>query len=51
MRALEEGDPEAAQKLFEDPEWSAVAGYEAGDFSDSAAGFAGGWLEERGDEP
>ena len=42
MRALEAGDAEAAQKLFEDPEWSAVAGYEAGSFRDSAAGFAEG---------
>ena len=41
-RALDGGDAETAQKLFENPEWSAVAGYRAGDFARSAAGFAGG---------
>jgi len=40
VRALENGDAEAAQNLFEDPEWAAVAGYRAGDYRDSAAGFA-----------
>ncbi len=39
-KALEDGDAETAQKLFEDPEWAAVAGYLAGDYGASAAGFA-----------
>ena len=42
MRALEAGEPEAAQQLFDDPEWASVAGYQAGDFGRSAAGFAEG---------
>ncbi len=41
-RALDDGDAERAQELFENPEWAAVAGYRAGDFPGSAAGFAGG---------
>ncbi len=39
-RALERGDAEAATELFEDPDWSAVAGYRAGAYRRSAAGFA-----------
>ena len=41
---MKDGDPAAAAELFEDSEWQAVANYRAGDFADSAAGFA-----ERGD--
>jgi len=40
QQALEEGDAAAAADLFEDPEWGAVARYRAGDYANSAAGFA-----------
>ena len=39
-RALNAGDAEAAQQLFDNPDWAAVAGYEAGDYAKSAALFA-----------
>ena len=39
-RALERGDAETATELFEDPDWAAVAGYRAGAYGRSAAGFA-----------
>ncbi|MEM8817790.1 MAG: VWA domain-containing protein, partial [Pseudomonadota bacterium] len=38
-RALENGEAEAASELFENPEWAAVAGYRAGAYGKSAAGF------------
>ncbi len=41
-RALNDGDAEAAARSFEDPEWSAVASYRAGDYGRSAAVFADG---------
>ena len=41
-RALDEGDADAAARSFEDPEWSAVASYRAGDYGRSAAMFADG---------
>jgi Ca-activated chloride channel family protein len=44
QKQLQEGNPGEAAELFEDPEWQAVANYEAGSYADSAAGFA-----ERGD--
>ncbi len=44
QKAMKDGDPAAAAELFENSEWQAVANYRAGDFADSAAGFA-----ERGD--
>ncbi len=44
QKRLEEGAPNEAAALFEDPEWRAVARYRAGDYADSAALFA-----ERGD--
>jgi Ca-activated chloride channel family protein len=37
MRALERDEPAEAAALFDDPEWSAVASYRAGDFAASAA--------------
>jgi Ca-activated chloride channel family protein len=40
QRQLQEGSPGEAAALFEDPEWRAVAEYEAGAFAESAAGFA-----------
>ncbi len=40
QRALEEGAPDVAVKLFEDPEWRAVAKYRAADYEASAAEFA-----------
>ena len=40
QRALEDGDAAEAAQLFEDPEWSAVARYRAGDYAGSAADFA-----------
>lgn len=39
-RALDAGDVAAAQALFDNPEWAAVAGYQAGDYAESAALFA-----------
>lgn len=41
MRALERDAPAEAAALFEDPEWSAVASYRAGDFDASAASLNG----------
>ena len=41
MRALERDAPAEAAALFEDPEWSAVASYRAGDFDASAASLTG----------
>jgi Ca-activated chloride channel family protein len=41
MRALEGDEPAEAAALFEDPEWSAVASYRAGDFDASAASLNG----------
>ena len=41
-RALDEGDADGAAQSFEDPEWSAVASYRAGDYGRSAAMFADG---------
>ncbi|MEO1246603.1 MAG: VWA domain-containing protein [Pseudomonadota bacterium] len=38
-RALENGEAEAASELFENAEWAAVAGYRAGAYGKSAAGF------------
>lgn len=42
QRALDEGDAAAAAQTFENPEWSAVASYRAGDYGRSAAVFADG---------
>jgi Ca-activated chloride channel family protein len=39
-RQLQEGNAEDAAALFENPEWQAVARYQAGDYVDSAARFA-----------
>ncbi len=39
-QALEEGSPEDAAVLFDDQEWRAVARYQSGDYSGSAAEFA-----------
>ena len=39
-RRLEAGDAGAAASLFENPDWQAVAQYRAGDYADSAEGFA-----------
>jgi len=39
-RHLQEGNAEDAAALFENPEWQAVARYQAGDYVDSAARFA-----------
>jgi len=41
MRALERDEPADAAALFEDPEWSAVANYRAGEFDASAAALNG----------
>ncbi len=41
MRALERDAPAEAAALFEDPEWSAVANYRAGNFDASAASLNG----------
>jgi len=41
-RLLEEGSPADAAGLFKDPDWRAVANYRAGDYGNSAAGFADG---------
>jgi Ca-activated chloride channel family protein len=41
QRLLEEGSAEDAASLFEDSNWRAVASYRAGDYTGSAAGFAG----------
>lgn len=38
--SLEAGDPATAAQLFEDPQWRAVARYNAGDYGGSAADFA-----------
>jgi Ca-activated chloride channel family protein len=40
QRALDEGNAANAAELFEDPEWRAVAEYEAGAYAQSAARFA-----------
>ena len=40
-RLMEEGNAADAAAMFEDPNWRAVASYRAGDFTGSAAGFAG----------
>jgi Ca-activated chloride channel family protein len=42
QKQLEEGNAAEAAALFEDPEWRAVASYEAGDYGGSASGFADG---------
>lgn len=39
-RLLEDGSPADAAGLFKDPDWRAVANYRAGDYGNSAAGFA-----------
>ena len=39
-RALEQGAPDEAAELFENPDWRAVAEYRAKNYSESAAGFA-----------
>ncbi|MGI9232339.1 MAG: VWA domain-containing protein [Woeseiaceae bacterium] len=39
-KLLEQGSPEDAAALFEDPEWRAVARYRGKDYAGSAAGFA-----------
>ena len=41
QKLLEEGSPADAAALFDDPNWRAVASYQAGDYTGSAAGFAG----------
>jgi Ca-activated chloride channel family protein len=41
QKLLEEGSPADAAALFENPNWRAVASYRAGDYTGSAAGFAG----------
>ncbi|MDX1481443.1 MAG: VWA domain-containing protein [Woeseiaceae bacterium] len=38
--SLEAGDANSAAQQFEDREWRAVANYRAGDYAESAAGFA-----------
>ncbi len=38
--ALDQGVPEAAAKLFEDPAWRATAQYRSEDFASAASGFA-----------
>lgn len=40
-RRLAEGDAAAAAELFADPDWAAVARYRAGEYPQSAEGFAG----------
>jgi Ca-activated chloride channel family protein len=40
QKQLQDGNPDEAAVLFDDPEWRAVANYEAGAYADSAAGFA-----------
>jgi Ca-activated chloride channel family protein len=40
VQALEEGSPADAAVLFDDDEWRAVARYQSGDYSGSAAEFA-----------
>ncbi len=40
QRALDDGSPADAAVLFDDTEWRAVARYQSGDFSGSAAEFA-----------
>lgn len=40
QRQLEEGNASDAAALFENPEWQAVAEYEAGNYAESAAQFA-----------
>jgi Ca-activated chloride channel family protein len=40
--ALENGDPETAAQLFQDPDWKAVADYRNTDFAKSADQFAAG---------
>jgi Ca-activated chloride channel family protein len=40
QRQLQQGNPDDAAALFENPEWQAVAEYEAGAFAESAARFA-----------
>ncbi len=40
-QALEDGRPGEAAELFDDPAWRGVAAYRAGDWSASAAAFAG----------
>jgi len=39
-RALEQGAPDEAAELFENPDWRAVAEYRAKNYAESAAGFA-----------
>jgi Ca-activated chloride channel family protein len=41
MQALERDAPAEAAELFEDPEWTAVANYRAGEFDASAASLQG----------
>ena len=40
--SLQQGNPEEAAQLFEDPRWRAVANYRGGAYQESAAGFSGG---------
>ena len=40
QRRLDEGNAQDAATLFENPDWQAIANYRAGNFADSAAGFA-----------
>jgi len=39
-RALQEGEPERAAKLFDDPQWQGVADYRSGAYSDADQRFA-----------
>jgi Ca-activated chloride channel family protein len=41
QRALQQGDPEAAAGLFENPEWAGTASYRAGDYEAAANAFSG----------
>ena len=42
VQALNEGEPDLAAALFDDPAWQAVARFRAGDYPGAAAGFASG---------
>jgi Ca-activated chloride channel homolog len=41
LTALQEGEPDLAVNLFDDPNWQAIARYRAGDYPGAAEGFAG----------
>jgi Ca-activated chloride channel family protein len=41
FEAIQEGEPEMAAALFEDPDWQAAALYRSGDYPAAAAGFSG----------